>query len=390
MLQRPMDDVFGSGHDTRPARWTLDTTGAAADKPMAAPGMQPFSFTGRASEYFGIWIVNMLLSILTLGIYSAWAKVRNKRYFYGNTVLAGYAFDYLASPFQILKGRLMVVAFFGLWAVAADFFWWVDGVMLLLVLPLITPWAVVRALTFAARYSSHRHVRFDFNGRMRVAFVVYVLLTLGDLLTLGVLHPYTAYRRRRFRIEGLAFGRTPFAFSGTLRPFYHVYAKAIAVAVPFLLVGVGLVHASGLNLAMLFEHLTADEFIGAARAVDVAPQLIGLAILFLVLSVLVPAIYVDTRLANYTWSATQVGPHRFALDLGFGRVLWLRVSNLAAIVLSIGLMIPWARVRMARYRIERLQLAVAGSLDGLIAAEHQRLAATGAELGEALDMDLGF
>jgi uncharacterized membrane protein YjgN (DUF898 family) len=45
---------------------------------------------------------------------------------------------------------------------------------------------------------------------------------------------------------------------------------------------------------------------------------------------------------------------------------------------------------MARYRIERLQLAVAGSLDGLFAAEHQRLTATGDEVGEALDMDLGF
>ena len=45
---------------------------------------------------------------------------------------------------------------------------------------------------------------------------------------------------------------------------------------------------------------------------------------------------------------------------------------------------------MARHRIERLQLAVAGSLDGLVAAGHQRLAATGDELGEALGMDLGF
>jgi uncharacterized membrane protein YjgN (DUF898 family) len=124
--------------------------------------------------------------------------------------------------------------------------------------------------------------------------------------------------------------------------------------------------------------------------VAVAASLIGLAVLSLVLSLLVPAIYVDTRLANYAWSETRLGPHRFGLDLAFGRVLWLWFSNLVAIVVSIGLLIPWARVRMARYRIERLRLAVAGSLDGLIAAEHQRLAATGDELGEALGLDLGF
>jgi uncharacterized membrane protein YjgN (DUF898 family) len=35
----------------------------------------PFEFTGKAGEYFGIWIVNVSLTLLTLSIYSAWAKV---------------------------------------------------------------------------------------------------------------------------------------------------------------------------------------------------------------------------------------------------------------------------------------------------------------------------
>ena len=35
-------------------------------------------FNGKGFEYFKIWIVNIFLTIVTLGIYSAWAKVRNK------------------------------------------------------------------------------------------------------------------------------------------------------------------------------------------------------------------------------------------------------------------------------------------------------------------------
>jgi len=35
----------------------------------------PLEFTGKGGEYFGIWIVNLFFSVLTLGIYSAWAKV---------------------------------------------------------------------------------------------------------------------------------------------------------------------------------------------------------------------------------------------------------------------------------------------------------------------------
>ena len=62
-------------------------------------------FTGNGREYFGIWIVNLLLSVLTLGIYSAWAKVRTLQYFYGHSRVDGQGFRYLATPLQILKGR---------------------------------------------------------------------------------------------------------------------------------------------------------------------------------------------------------------------------------------------------------------------------------------------
>ena len=66
---------------------------------------EPFKFTGKAGEFFAIWIVNVALTILTLGIYSAWAKVRTHQYFYGNTYLADASFRYTANPVQILKNQ---------------------------------------------------------------------------------------------------------------------------------------------------------------------------------------------------------------------------------------------------------------------------------------------
>jgi uncharacterized membrane protein YjgN (DUF898 family) len=69
----------------------------------------PIEFAGSGWEFFKIWIVNQILSILTLGIYSAWAKVRTNRYFYGNTRLGGSGFEYHAKPITILKGRLIAV-----------------------------------------------------------------------------------------------------------------------------------------------------------------------------------------------------------------------------------------------------------------------------------------
>lgn len=80
----------------------------------------PIIFKGNTAEYFGIWIVNLLLSIVTLGIYSAWAKVRRKKYFYHNTLIENVGFDYHAKPISILKGRLIAFAFLMAYSFSAN------------------------------------------------------------------------------------------------------------------------------------------------------------------------------------------------------------------------------------------------------------------------------
>jgi len=82
----------------------------------------PVKFTGSAGEYFKIWIVNLFLTIITFGIYSAWAKVRTRRYFYANTSIDGHPFDYLASPVNILKGHLIVGLFFLAYMLSGQFY----------------------------------------------------------------------------------------------------------------------------------------------------------------------------------------------------------------------------------------------------------------------------
>src|SRR5256885_4835209 len=124
----------------------------------AASDIVPLRFTGRAGEYFRIWIVNICLSIVTLGIYSAWAKVRRKRYFYGNTLLGDSAFEYLADPKAILKGRVIVLAAWGILALLQKFGISSVGFIYLIFLPDL----VIRASRFNAFNSAHRNVRFHF------------------------------------------------------------------------------------------------------------------------------------------------------------------------------------------------------------------------------------
>ena len=74
--------------------------------------MESLRFDGSGWEYFKIWIVNILLIILTLGFYYPWAKVRNRRYFYANSILDGRNFEYHATGKQLFLGYLIALIAF--------------------------------------------------------------------------------------------------------------------------------------------------------------------------------------------------------------------------------------------------------------------------------------
>ncbi len=82
------------------------------------PSVLPIEFGASGSEYFRIWIVNLLLTLVTVGLYYPWARVRKLRYFYGNTRVAGHAFDFHGNPWRMLRGYLLVGALLVLYSLA--------------------------------------------------------------------------------------------------------------------------------------------------------------------------------------------------------------------------------------------------------------------------------
>ena len=120
-------------------------------------------FSGTGREYFGIWIVNLILTIITLGIYSAWAKVRRETYFKNNTRVFDAGFGYHATGGQIFKGRL--IAFIVL--VLVNIISSVQPLFGLVVAPIfvvLLPWILNSSLRFSARMTSFRNIRFNWHG----------------------------------------------------------------------------------------------------------------------------------------------------------------------------------------------------------------------------------
>ena len=145
----------------------------AANDSAPAPESHAFTFTGSGKEYFRIWIVNLFLSVATLGIYTAWAKVRRLQYFDRNTQLAGAGFDFRGEPKAILKGRLLAVCLLTAYHYAFGFSVAI-GLAIVGALLLALPFFMRSALRFRLHNTEYRGLHFDFSGSAGGAYRAYL------------------------------------------------------------------------------------------------------------------------------------------------------------------------------------------------------------------------
>lgn len=334
-------------------------------------------FTGLGSEYFRIWIVNIALSIITLGIYSAWAKVRTMRWFYGHTFLDNHAFSYLATPMQILKGRLIAVALLILYVGTSKIAPLLSA-FIIIALGIASPWIIVLALRFSARQSAYRGLRFNFTGTVGEAAVAYLLLPLLSAITFGLALPYVAYQQLKFLASHYTYGTATTSYSGSSKPFWKLYLLTLAF--------LGVVWG-GLG-AMIYYYILTHP----AATPEMKKQIFATAVTFGVLAfyVTIPiAIAIlKTKTINLFYNHLHLGDVRFHSTQRVRDVLWIYVTNLLLIMLTLGFFTPFASVRLARYRSEHLEV-IATNLDEFTAQSFTSTTAVGSEISDIFDMDIG-
>jgi uncharacterized membrane protein YjgN (DUF898 family) len=355
--------------------WSPPQAKAAASSPQAAAAGETryaVEFTASAGEYFRIWIVNLALSILTLGIYSAWAKVRKKRYFYGHTLIDGESFDYRANPLGILKGRIIAVVLFAAYSFGGKISPVLGGIFAL-VLVFAMPWLIVRSLAFNAHNSAYRNIRFNFRGTYWEPLKLIIGGGLLVIVSLGIGYPYLKARLVRFAARNHAYGTTSFDLSDITGSYYGVYLKALGLAILSAIV-VGIV-AAGLGVK------------GMRSGVS------GAFVVFMIViyaTYLLLYAYVHAQTTNVTWNALAIGPLRFESTLRGRDLAGIYLVNILAIIVTLGLATPWAVVRTMRYRAEKITLVTAGGLADFVATEAGNVSATGEAIGEMFDFDFGL
>ncbi|RYY04893.1 MAG: DUF898 domain-containing protein [Gammaproteobacteria bacterium] len=338
----------------------------------------PFIFSGKGVEYFKIWIVNILLSIVTLGIYSAWAKVRNKQYFYGNTQLANNTFEYTANPIKILKGRVIAVILYGA-LIFANHISPIASVIATIVFLIFLPIIIVNSLRFNARYSSYRNISFNFSGTIWGAVKAFILWPLAGIFTLGLLFPFSWKRQSQYITNNHSYGTEPFVFDVHIKEYYKMLLVLIGATVVFI-VAIGII-VGGSIFALASGGATSDP----KALISIIPAMFAYLAYYLAV-----VAYVIVTLTNLHWNNTRLNKHSFSSNWSIPSYAGLLLTNTLGILITLGLFIPFAKVRAANYKANHTTFIAEGNLDSFIAKKLEQSSSLAEGVHDIFDIDISI
>lgn len=405
--------------------------------------MRPLEFEGSGAEYFKIWIVNVLLLICTLGLYYPWAKVRKQRYLYANSTFDGRNFEYHATGKQLFFGYLIAMTCFIIFLILQNISP-LSGSIVLLLFFLATPWIIWRSLQFSTRMTSFSNVRLAFNGSLGPAYlnflllpfvlllIVYVIpasaavtLTMMDdisaamiggvvavlALVVSILGIYFyAYLRKRntsYVINGYRYGQGVFSVDLETKQYLKIILKTFGLAILSMIVVFAILAAVGSAVGVEDEFSAIQESMqeSAKESIedpDAAPPgpppisgsfaiLIGLVYFFIILVSLIVSAYSLTRQRTYSFANAKLDQNvSFVSTLKARSLAFVMVTNLFAIVLTLGLATPWATVRVLRLMLNNTLIDTDVDIDRYISQQQSEQSSLGEQIGDAFDVDIGI
>lgn len=327
-------------------------------------------FTGTFRNYFGIWISNLILSIITLGIYSAWAKVRRESFFKNNTNVLNNNFGYHATGGQIFKGRLiafLVLVVFNIISTVSPELAGILGILFIFLLPII----LNKSMKFSARMTSYRNIRFNWHGKYWKTFWFFLIAPILGLISLGLLYPLISRSYYSYFANSHSYGTSFFKSSPKVSQFYMAFL--IGCILPAIIIS---------SLFILVTYMINNSNSSSFGMVSVIPFIIIYAIIFcsvFIYNVLCRNLLLKSLILNDTITFnSNVNPLNF---------IWISLSNLVLILFSLGLLIPLAKIRMYKYLSNCTMLKTNKNIDNFIDELHEKQSSFGEEFAELEGID---
>ena len=188
------------------------------------------SFHGQGKAYFGILIVNWLLTIVTLGFYYPWAKARNLQFLYGSTALENDRFTFHGTGREMFVGFIKTIVIFGI----------IYGILMLFIyleMPIlgitifyfmfiaILPVAIHGSYRYRFSRTSWRGIRFGYRGERNELFLGFFKWIFFTIITLGIYGCWMEMKLRGYLLGNVRAGNVEFKYKGVGSEYFVLNLK---------------------------------------------------------------------------------------------------------------------------------------------------------------------
>lgn len=330
----------------------------------------PVSYYGRGGEVLKLHIVNLLLNIITLGIYSFWGKTRIRRYMTSHLSIAQDRFEYTGTGKELLVGALKALVIF-------------LPIVLLMGIPVVNIVAYIAffailsvALFLALRYrlsrTRWRGIRFSLGGSVKDYLILSLKRTLINVVTLGWKIPQSDLMKWSYIANNMSYGDTKFSFAGDVSRLQKTHIKTLAIA----------------GLCFILGPAFGGMMVAAAKSADSDAAIVpGIILIYAGLGCgLFARLWYYAALWQEKFRGLKIGQLRFKSYVTGSGMAKLYIVNMLMIIFTLGLAKPIAAQRVLRYHAQNLKIG--GDINELIA--EQAKPAEKSAIGDALAADVGF
>lgn len=227
-----------------PLSSTLREPFSPHQKKTASHQIRRLFFHGSVGSLFGIQIVNIVLSLLTLGVYSFWGRVKVRKYLMSQTQFEGNRFAYHGTGKELLISFLKALIVFGVpigmvavirgLSNGGILFKTAATIVFFCIFMVLIPFATVAMRRYRLSRVSWHGVRFSFRGPAWDFIKLFSGGSLLTLITLGLYYPIFITKKHAFNVSYSYFGNERFHFIGQGSDLFSSYLLAILLT-PFTL-----------------------------------------------------------------------------------------------------------------------------------------------------------
>lgn len=311
-----------------------------------APKQLELATTG--GDYFGIWILNAILTVFTLGIYYPWAKTRERQFFANSTYLGDSSFEYHGTGMELFIGFLKAIGVFlipYLLLGAAQFtqntaLILVSSLLFMIFLFSIIPLAIHGSLKYRTSRVSWRGIFFGYSGDRKELVKLFIKNVLLTVVTFGIYGSWAQVHIRKYIIERLHFGNIRATYKGNGGDLFLI--NLFGTILIFITIGIYAFWYARNIFRFHVENTVLEQ---------------------------------DGREIGLTSTVTP------------GGIFVLMLTNILLIIFTIGIATPWVVVRTLKFYFEHVEIDGSLQLEAIHQGDVENFKnATGDDMLDMLDM----